>query len=113
MEECKKLKRAGRTEELKNGTDFNPKFIQHLIFQSDYAIPKPKKEVKRKNTGAEGTAHESASKTNVTDGAHYGQSLLQMNVHNPNVSEAADSASMASFNHMAGGFNAFDGPGDT
>ena len=64
FEECKKLKRAGRSEELKNGTEFQPKFIQHLVFQSDYAIPKPKKVEKRKNLGAEGTTHESASKTN-------------------------------------------------
>ena len=36
-----------------------------------------------------------------------------MNIHNPTVSEAADSTSMASFNHMASGLNVFDNPGDT
>ena len=75
--------------------------IQTLIFASDYSIPKPKKQDKRKSTfnHAEATnTVETYSKQNTNDGAFMGQSNAI--VLNQQPSEVGDSTSLASLGHL-------------
>lgn len=77
--------------------------IQHLIFHSDYAIPKPKKVDNRgkKTTVPEGnnTTIESMSKTNTIEAMQFGQSMPH---------DMLDSASVISVNNTVSGINTLD-----
>jgi len=93
--------------------------LQTLIFASDYSIPKPKKQDKRKTTFGQADATntiETYSKQNTNDVAFLGQShASNLNLQNQGAASEADSNSMASLMHMQSGLiqTTLDGQNET